>query len=164
MSVILLTGGGLVPGRCLLGGGAWFWGGLVRGCLLGGGACSERVLVQGWVFGPGGCVWSGGVPGRDPPQTATAVGGTHPTGMHSCFKVDAKFFNNRTYPVLGEAEYERECRVEFDVHDAHEVSVHHRHGFTCHVRIPHPDAVISTSGHQCIQCLTVVKTLDTLKR
>ena len=25
-----------------------------------------------------------GVPGGDPPRTATAVGGTHPTGMHSC--------------------------------------------------------------------------------
>ena len=26
----------------------------------------------------------GGVPGGDPPK-ATAAGGTHPTGMHSCF-------------------------------------------------------------------------------
>ena len=32
---------------------------------------------------PGG-VWSQGVPGEEPPQTATAAGGTHPTGMHSC--------------------------------------------------------------------------------
>ena len=37
----------------------------------------------------GGCVHGprvhgpGGVPGRDPPM-ATAAGGTHPTGMHSC--------------------------------------------------------------------------------
>ena len=30
----------------------------------------------------GGCSW--GVPGGDIPQMATAVGGTHPTGMHSC--------------------------------------------------------------------------------
>ena len=28
---------------------------------------------------------SWGVPGGDPPGTATAVGGTHPTGMHSCW-------------------------------------------------------------------------------
>ena len=28
----------------------------------------------------------GGVPGGDPPRTTTAAGGTHPTGMHSCFK------------------------------------------------------------------------------
>ena len=34
----------------------------------------------GGVPAPGG----GGVPGGDTPQTATAVGGTHPTGMHSC--------------------------------------------------------------------------------
>ena len=42
----------------------------------------------------GGGAWSGGcllrrggpprVPGGDPPGTATAAGGTHPTGMHSC--------------------------------------------------------------------------------
>ena len=32
--------------------------------------------------GPGG-----GVPGGDPPGTATATGGTHPTGMHSCYNV-----------------------------------------------------------------------------
>ena len=25
------------------------------------------------------------MPGGDPPGTATAAGGTHPTGMHSCF-------------------------------------------------------------------------------
>ena len=35
-------------------------------------------LLQGGVPAPGG-----GVPGG-PPQTATAAGGTHPTGMHSC--------------------------------------------------------------------------------
>ena len=45
--------------------------------------------------GPGGA-WSGGVPGPggrsapggylvETPGTATAAGGTHPTGMHSCF-------------------------------------------------------------------------------
>ena len=32
----------------------------------------------------GGGAWSRGVPGGDPPPTATAAGGTHPTGMHSC--------------------------------------------------------------------------------
>ena len=31
-----------------------------------------------------GAACSRGVPGEDPP-TATAAGGTHPTGMHSCF-------------------------------------------------------------------------------
>ena len=56
-SVILSTGGGcLVPG--------WGW------------------LVPGGESAPGG-----GVPGGDPPppRTAIAVGGTHPTGMHSCY-------------------------------------------------------------------------------
>ena len=33
---------------------------------------------------PGGGVPAPGMPGGDPPQTATAAGGTHPTGMHSC--------------------------------------------------------------------------------
>ena len=33
----------------------------------------------------GGGLVLGGVPGGDPPGTATAAGGTHPTGMHSCF-------------------------------------------------------------------------------
>ena len=36
----------------------------------------------------------GGVGGGlvETPETATAAGGTHPTGMHSCFEV---FFNER---------------------------------------------------------------------
>ena len=35
------------------------------------------------MHGPGGCMVRG-VPGG-PPMTATAAGGTHPTGMHSCY-------------------------------------------------------------------------------
>ena len=46
-----------------------------RGCLVRGG------LVRGRVPGPGR------VPGGNPLQTATAVGGTHPTGMHSCYNI-----------------------------------------------------------------------------
>ena len=49
------------PGRCLV------WGCLVWG-----------------VPGPGGCAWSGGGLCGDPPM-ATAAGGTHLTGMHSCY-------------------------------------------------------------------------------
>ena len=41
-----------------------------------GGSCSGGGLL------PGGC--SGGGLVETPPGTATAVGGTHPTGMHSC--------------------------------------------------------------------------------
>ena len=52
------------------------------------------------MHGSGGCAWSRGSawfrgcvtgpggPGGEPPEMATAAGGTHPTGMHSCF---AKF-------------------------------------------------------------------------
>ena len=43
-------------------GGAWSWG----------------------VPGPGECLVLGGAWWRPPHRTATAVGGTHPTGMHSC--------------------------------------------------------------------------------
>ena len=55
-----------------------------------GGAWSRGGVPGLGVPGPGGaCSWEGecsqGVPGGDPPhQTATAAGGTHPTGMHSC--------------------------------------------------------------------------------
>ena len=68
--------GGLVLGHVCSGGGGvpapgevWSWGVLARG-----------------VPGPRGCAWSWGVPGGHPPGTATAAGGTHPTGMHSCCK------------------------------------------------------------------------------
>ena len=49
----------------------------------------SRILFRGgaWsrggVPGPGVCVPGPGVCG-DPPGMATAAGGTHPTGMHSC--------------------------------------------------------------------------------
>ena len=50
------------------------------GCLLPGVcACSGGGLVLGGSA-------PGGVPGGDPPGTATAAGGTHPTGMHSCIQ------------------------------------------------------------------------------
>ena len=52
----------MVPGGCMVPGG-WSRGGV---CMVWG------------VHGPGG------VHGGDPP-TATAAGGTHPTGIHSCF-------------------------------------------------------------------------------
>ena len=56
-------------GGCQVLGGVWSWGGLV---------------AWSWgVPGPGGS-GPGGVPSGDPPETAIAVGGTHPTGMHSC--------------------------------------------------------------------------------
>ena len=48
------------------------WGGFLTG-----GASSWGVLPSGGCFLPGGLV-------ETPPGTATAAGGTHPTGMHSC--------------------------------------------------------------------------------
>ena len=69
-------------GVCLVLWGAWSEGGLclVLGGLVPGGAWLRGGLVWG-VSGPGGAWWR---PGGDP-RTATAAGGTHPTGMHSCF-------------------------------------------------------------------------------
>ena len=56
---------------------------------------------------PGGGAWSWrGVSGGDPPGTATAAGGTHPTAMHSCYFLI----------VLGEY-YRRQC------HSYHSTSV-----------------------------------------
>ena len=70
----------------------------ITACLAAGSACSQGVCSRGgvcsrrgaWSGGsaPGGLLQGGsapgGVPGADPPGTATAAGGTHPTGMHSC--------------------------------------------------------------------------------
>ena len=66
-------------GGCLLRGvpgfgGVWSWGGYL-------------------VPGPGGA-WSRGMPGPRgtlwrPPGMATAVGSTHPTGMHSCSVINS---------------------------------------------------------------------------
>ena len=66
-------GGGAIP-TCIAGGiPACLAAGLQGGGLLRG-VCSKR----------GVCSGGEGVPGGDPPGTATAAGGTHPTGMHSC--------------------------------------------------------------------------------
>ena len=54
-------------------------------CLSMGGAWSWRVPGPGKVPGPGGwCLVLGGPGGEPLPRKITAVGGTHPTGMHSC--------------------------------------------------------------------------------
>ena len=56
-------GGWSAPGGCLLLRGAWS-----------GGVCSREAV----------CLFLGGMPGGDPSWMATAAGGMHPTGMHSC--------------------------------------------------------------------------------
>ena len=66
--MILSTGGVSAPGGgCLLPGGLVWGVSGPRGC-----------LVQQGCLLPGGCLM------ETPPGTATAAGGTHPTGMHSC--------------------------------------------------------------------------------
>ena len=73
-------------------------------CLVPGGLPGQRVPDPGGVpglgvSGPRGCLvcgvpgprgpgqgaWSGGGAWWRPTRTATAAGGTHPTGMHSCY-------------------------------------------------------------------------------
>ena len=60
-------------------------GGLLQGDAWSGGG---EVCPRG-VPGPGGSTPGGSAPGGwclvETPQMATAAGGTHPTGMHSCF-------------------------------------------------------------------------------
>ena len=51
--------------------------------------CGRGVCVVGGMCGKGGHVWQGGMPCthlRTPQDmVGQCVGGTHPTGMHSCF-------------------------------------------------------------------------------
>ena len=56
-----------------------------RGCLLRGDLLLGGCLVLGGL-GPGGCL-------VETPRTATAAGGTHPTGMHSCLYNEVKLEN-----------------------------------------------------------------------
>ena len=57
-----------------------------------GGSWGECAWSRGCAWSGGGAWSRGGAPGLRgswwrPPETATAVGGTHPTGMYSCFKL-----------------------------------------------------------------------------
>ena len=88
-----LLGGCFFPGKCFLSGGASLGGASCWGVLppRGRGASSWGVLPLG-VLPLGGCFLPGGgcfllQQGAcwRPPGTATAVGGTHPTKIHSCF-------------------------------------------------------------------------------
>ena len=78
-------GGCLVPG-----GQVWSWGvpGPGGGCLVLGVWSWEGAWSQGGYLLQRGLVWGGawsrGCLVEDPPGMATAVGGMHPTGMHSC--------------------------------------------------------------------------------
>ena len=92
----LLWVGCLLPGGCLVPGGAWSWGVSALG-----GACA-----QGGVCSRGTC-YRGGAWWRPPtPGTATAAGGAHPTGMHSCLTID--LFLNKNY-IHTIRSYSRDC-------------------------------------------------------
>ena len=57
------------------------------GCLVPGGSAPGGMSAAGRVpasGGVGGLLWGGGCLVETPPGTATAAGGTHTTGMHSC--------------------------------------------------------------------------------
>ena len=53
--------------------------------LTGGCACSGGCMVPGGAWSRGECMVSGGL--VETPPSPTAAGGTHPTGMHSCFSI-----------------------------------------------------------------------------
>ena len=72
-----MCGRGALWGVCVAGEGA---------CMAGGGGMHRRGHVCGGVHGKGACM-AGGLCGREAyvaGETAIAVGGAHPTGMHSC--------------------------------------------------------------------------------
>ena len=85
--VILFTGGVPGPGGSVCSGGCLVRGGLLLGrvCLVRGGVPVPGGLVTGGCLGPGGGSGPGGCL-VETPGIATAAGGTHPTGMHSCYK------------------------------------------------------------------------------
>ena len=62
-------------------------------------ACSGRGVCSGGSA-------AGGLPGRDPPGTATAAGGTHPTGMHSYHKKNSKVISPAQIPHISFRQYD----------------------------------------------------------
>ena len=95
----------LLPPATKLGQGYIFTG--VCDSVHRGGVCSQGGLLLG-VPGPGGVcsrgylLLGGSAPGgwRSPPGTATAAGGTHPTGMHSCFEYFCRIDHNSVLAQL----------------------------------------------------------------
>ena len=66
----------------------------LRGCLVLGDACFGGCLLGGCLL----CLLGGQVWRPPQKQTATVVDGTHPTGMHSCFKL---FWQSCSLMALG---------------------------------------------------------------
>ena len=78
-------------------GGACSGGACSGGVSNFGGVWSGEVPAPGGVPAPvgliqGGCLLPAGVPSGDPPQTAIAAGGTHPTGMQFCIVIQNSNF------------------------------------------------------------------------
>ena len=76
-------------GACMAGGmhdkGSMHGGGAhVMGGMHGRGVCGRGACMAGGMHGGGACMAG---------DTATAVDGTHPTGMHSCFIFQKKIWN-----------------------------------------------------------------------
>ena len=72
-------------------------GGCVHGPREGGGGSQEGCMVLGSAWSRGGMVPSGCMVWGclvETPPTATAVGGTHPTGMHSCFQSVCLYYSD----------------------------------------------------------------------
>ena len=117
LSVILFTGGRAWPGGvrargghacprgCVSGGPAWPWGGMhggghawgvfmARGCMSWGHAC------LGGMHGQGACMpcMPPGLILRD--TVSQWAGGTHPTGMHSCYDKISSTHHNSDFVIL----------------------------------------------------------------
>ena len=76
--------GACMAGRLCIGRGYVWWGVCMGVCMAGG------------MHGGGGYVWHGGCVAG---ETATTVGSTHPTGMHSCFFTVVPAINRSYVPA-----------------------------------------------------------------
>ena len=72
---------------------------MVGGCVAGGICGSETCIAGGRVHGRGACVVGGGACMAG--EMAIAVGGMHPTGMHSCSLNIVGKIDHRTLVVGG---------------------------------------------------------------
>ena len=98
-------------GACMAGGHAW------QGVCMARGTCVARACVAG--------------------ETATAAGGTHPTGMHSCFNLPLRCHRSmNTSPC---------CH---STHFCHPLETRNRcQAWGCHMIIPNYDIINNNNYH-----------------
>ena len=73
-------------------GGCLLPGGLLLGVSVPGGVCSQGVSAPSGVgLLPGELVSQHALTQTPPGETAAAADGTHPTGMHSCFRIVPRY-------------------------------------------------------------------------